>query len=117
MPDAEIGAVVSDYSGELFVVGGILLTGIIGWIGTIIAKRLHEPTRIETLWGRLDLQDKKLEDLNSRVDTAERRAEASGRIIRDLARQWPTSTIPRLNPVDLDALDEDTVPAHWKVKP
>lgn len=117
MPDAEIVGKAADYSGELFVLGGILFTAILGWIGTIIAKRFREPTRIETLWTRLDQQDGKIESLETRVDTAERRAGASGRIIRDLARQWPSSNVPRLNPVDLDVLDEDTVPAHWRVKP
>lgn len=114
---AETALRVTDYSGELFVLGGIALAAVLGWVGTIIAKRLREPTRIETLWGRLDLQDTKIHELGERVDTAERRAGASGRIIRDLARQWPSTTVPRLNPVDIDALDENTVPAHWRVKP
>lgn len=117
MPDAETVGTVADFSGELFTLGGIVLVGILGWIGTIITKRLREPTRIETLWGRLDSQDKKIDELGTRVDTAERKAGASGRIIRDLARQWPLTSVPRLNPSDLDVLDEDTVPAHWRVKP
>lgn len=114
---AEPVVAVADYSGELFTLGGIALVAVLGWVGTIIAKRLREPTRIETLWGRLDSQDKKIDDLGNRVDVAERRAGASGRIIRDLARQWPSTQVPRLNPVDLDELDEDTVPAHWRLKP
>lgn len=124
MPNAaEAATVVADYSGELFTLGGIALVAVLGWVGTIIAKRLREPTRIETLWLRLDSQDAKIHaqdermgELNTRIDTAERRAGASGRIIRDLARQWPSTTVPRLNPVDIDELDEDTVPAHWRVK-
>ncbi len=114
-----IGA-AADYTGELFVLGGIILTGILGWIGTIVQKRFREPTRIETLWGRIDAQDVKINGLETRVDTAERVAGASGRVIRDLGRQWPGDHTPRLNPADLDILDsvdENTIPPHWKVKP
>lgn len=116
LADAVERTIVADYTGELFVLGGIVLTGALGWVGTIIAKRFREPTRIETLWSRLDAQDARIEDLGDRLDSAERVAAASGRVIRDLARQWPESSIPRLNPSDLDAL-EDTIPSHWRRKP
>jgi hypothetical protein len=105
-----------DYAGEFFVIGGILLTGVLGWIGTIIAKRVRTPTPIDKLWQRLDAQDARIMIMEGKLDTAERRAGASVRIIRDLARQWPNQNIPRLNPSDIDIL-EDTIPDHWKVKP
>lgn len=123
----------TDYVGELFVVGGIVLSGVIGWITTIIVKKMREPTRIETMWGRIDAltaiihgdpNDEAKPGLVTRLDRAERRAEAAerkvgvmGRVMRDLARQWPMQHVPRLNPSDLDELDEDTVPTHWRVKP
>lgn len=107
----------ADYTGELFVLSGIVLTGILGWIGTIITKRFREPTRIETLWSRLDAQDTKIGTLTDRLDLSDRRNGASSRIIRDLARQWPQESIPRLNPADIEVLEADTIPPHWKVKP
>lgn len=114
----------TDYTGELFVIGGIVLTAILGWISAIIVKKMREPTRIETLWGRIDIlttevygDGKGIPGLKVRVESAERRAAAGSRIIVDLARQWPSSTPPRLNPTDIDVLDENTIPKHWKVKP
>lgn len=106
-----------NYMGELFILGGIFLTGILAWISAIIAKRVREPTRIETLWTRLDAQDVKIETLTTRVAGAERRGDAAVGVVRDLVRQWPHGHIPRLNPVEIDELDEDTIPADWRVKP
>lgn len=112
-------SVTTNYTGELFILAGIGLTAILGWIGGAIVKKLREPTRIETLWNRLDTQDGKINALETRVNTAERVAGASGRVIRDLARQWPADHVPRLNPSDLDILDEDTIPSDhpWRMKP
>lgn len=121
---AEQGSAGPDYVGELFVLGGIALTAIGGWIASIIVKKMREPVRIETLWSRLDAQDAKIgkqdveiADLRSTVGNTQRVAKAGSRIIRDLARQWPSGHIPRLNPEDIAELEEDTVPTHWKVKP
>lgn len=114
-----------DYVGELFVIGGIVLTGVLGWVGSIILKKLREPTRIETLWSRLDAQDDKIADQNNKIadqdvkiGTLVRKSAAAGRVIRDLARQW-VGDKPRLNPDDLAELDEDTIPTDhpWRVKP
>lgn len=120
--EASTGA---DYIGELFVIGGILLTAIAGWITSIIVKKMREPTRIETMWGRIDSLTTTIHGdgttehpgLVARVEHAERKAGAAGRVIRDLARQWPMQHVPRLNPSDLDELDENTVPTHWRVRP
>lgn len=106
-----------EYVNELLTIAGLVLVAILGWVGTMVTKKLREPTRIETLWARLDTQDKKIESLDGRVDVAERKSGAASRIVRDLARQWPHEHVPRLNPSDLDELDEDTIPAHWKAKP
>jgi hypothetical protein len=114
-----------DFTGELFVLGGILLTALLGWIGTFIVKRLREPTRIESLWDRVDVltkeiygdEETKTLGLKRRLETAERRDATKGRVIRALTRQWPTGTVPYLNPDDILDLEEDTIPAHWKVKP
>lgn len=113
----EPAEVVRTYAGELFILGGIALTAVLGWIGTILAKKYREPIRIETLWSRLDAQDAKIDALEERLDASERRDAAKGRIIRTLARQWPGEHVPRLNPDDIDQLEEDTIPSHWKVKP
>ena len=110
---------------HLIFVGGIILTALLGWVGTVIAKRLREPTRIETLWPRLDNQDTKIDAQGTEIEAmrataskAVRRADAAVGVVRDLVRQWPHGHIPRLNPVDLDELDEeDAIPAEWRVKP
>lgn len=115
----------NDYTGELFVLGGIALTAVLGWIGSVVVKRLREPTRIETLWTRLDELTKEIYGdeesgslgLKRRLENTERRDATKARVIRALARQWPQDEIPFLNPDDLNDLEEDTIPAHWKVKP
>lgn len=115
-----------DYVGELFVLGGIVLAAMLGWVGTILIKRIREPTRIETLWERIDGMTKTIygdpEDaakpgLLFRMEKSERRDAAKSRIIRDLAGQWPYDRVPRLNPNDIAELEEDTLPEHWRVKP
>ncbi len=117
----------ADYTGELFVLGGIALTAILGWIGSILVKRFREPTRIETLWDRVDKlhkmvygdEEAKTPGLLERMERSERRDASKGRIIRSLARQWPSEHVPRLNPDELADLDEDTLEmGHpWRVRP
>lgn len=119
--------IVQDYAGEAFVLGGIAITAVVGAIATILVKRLREPTRVETLWERVDSltkmvygdEEKDEPGLVRRMEKTERRDAAKGRIIRTLARQWPSGHIPRLNPDDLAELDEDTVPTDhpWRIKP
>lgn len=118
---------VADYTGELFVLGGIVLTAVLGWVGSLLVKRFREPTRIETLWERLDALtkavygDEKTKDpgLLVRMENAERRDASKGRIIRALSRQWPLDHVPRLPPEDLADLDEETMPLDhpWRSKP
>jgi hypothetical protein len=122
-PAAETGG-TTDLTGEAFTLGGVILVALIGWLSAVIVKKLREPTRIETLWMRLDKlttevygDGKDNPGLLVRLDATEHRSAAASRVIRDLARQWPSDHVPRLNPDDLSALDEDTVPTHWKVKP
>lgn len=121
-------ATATDYTGELFILGGIVLTGIVGWVGSIIIKRLREPTRIETLWERIDSLTKTIHGVEgdptkigllARMELTERRDLSKGRIIRALARQWPSGNAPHLNPDDLAELDEATLPIdhEWRVKP
>lgn len=120
-------APVADYTGELFVLAGIVVAAILGWIGNLLVKRFREPTRIETLWDRVDKLHKMVygdEDANvtgllERMERSERRDASKGRIIRSLARQWPADHVPRLNPDDLADLDEETMPLDhpWRVRP
>lgn len=118
-----------DYTGELFVLGGIALTGILGWVGSIIVKRVKGRASEPEMWARLDALSlevyggrdsagKQQPGLRDRLETTERKASAAGRVIRDIARQW-TGAAPRLNPSDLDELDEETIPLDhpWRVKP
>lgn len=118
---------IQNYAGEAFILGGIALTAILGWVSTILIKKMREPTRIETLWERVDKltkmvygdEEKEEPGLVRRMELSERRDAAKGRVIRSLARQWPSGHVPRLNPDDLAELDEDTVPTDhpWRVKP
>jgi hypothetical protein len=110
--EAGADAASNDYVGELWILAGIGLTAVLGWIGGIIAKKMREPVRIESLWTRLDEQDKRIESLGKRLDASEQRDAAKGRIIRALARQWPGGNVPRLNPDDIAELEEDTLPDH-----
>lgn len=116
----------NDYVGELFVLGGIVLTGILGLVTGAVVKKLRDPVRYETLWQRVDSltkmvygdEEKDEPGLVRRMEATERRDRAKGRVIRDLARQW-RGEAPRLNPSDLDELDEDTLPNNhtWRMKP
>lgn len=120
-------ATIQNYAGEAFILGGIALTAVLGWVSTVLLKKLREPTRVETLWERVDSltkmvygdEEKDEPGLVRRMEKTERRDAAKGRIIRTLARQWPSGHVPRLNPDDLAELDEDTVPTDhpWRVKP
>lgn len=118
-----------DYTGELFVLGGIALAAVLGWIGSIIVKRVKGRASEPEMWRRLDelslevyggrdSEGRQQPGLRDRLETTERQARAAGRVIRDVARQW-TGTPPRLNPADLAELDEDTIPLDhpWRVKP
>lgn len=116
---------MTDYTAELFILGGIVLTAVLGWVGSLIVKRFREPTRIETLWVRLDELTKEIygdqstgaPGLKLRLEHTERRDASKGRIIRALVRQWPGDDIPHLNPADMQDLEDDTIPMHWKVTP
>ena len=109
-------------TGALWTIGGIALAAILGWIGTLLVKRMREPTRIESLWDRLDKLTKEIYGdeeagtigLKRRLENTERRDAAKARVIRDLSQQWPQNNIPKLNPMDLDDLEEGTVPLHWR---
>lgn len=124
---------MNDFTGELFVLGGIALAAILGWIGSILVKRSREPVAISTMWTQIatltatiygDPDDPNSHGLLGRVtsaearaESAERRASASGRVIVDLARQWEGDR-PRLNPTDLDELVAIIPETHpWRMKP
>lgn len=109
---------LGEYAGALIAAGSIIAVALLGMVGTLVAKRMREPTRIETLWERLDQQDVRIKALEDRADVAERRDRAKGRVIRALARQW-TGPTPHLDPLDLIEIDEDTLASHhpWRVKP
>lgn len=118
-------------SGLLFTFGGIILTALLGWVGTIIARRIRGQRASEPeMWKRLDelsfivyggRDDEGNEQLGllRRMEITERRDRVKGYIIRSLVRQWPSDHVPRLDPGYLDDLDEDTLPLDhpWRVKP
>ena len=125
IPSSAIGSLANDYTGELIVAGCTVAVAVLGWIASIILKRLREPTRIESLWTRVDDLTKEIwgdaekntPGLKVRVEQAERRDAAKGKIIRSLARQWPGEHTPKLDPDLLAELDKGLLPEHWYVKP
>lgn len=116
-----------DYTGQAFILLGIALTAILGWVGSILVKRMREPVSVATMLERLDALTKevygdektKTPGLREEIGEARRVGAAMGRIIASLARQWPGDHVPRLNPDDLAELDEDTLPVNhpWRVRP
>lgn len=124
---AAIAAGASDTptSSQIFFVAGTLAVALIYAIGAVLVKKFREPTRIEALWERLDLleekgreRDAEMQGMRTAVTRAVRRGDAAVGVVRDLVRQWPHGHVPRLNPVDIDELDEeDAIPESWKVKP
>lgn len=121
----------TDYTGELFILGGIALTALLGWVGTVIARRVRGRASEPEMWRRLDElslevyggKDKDGHEqpgLKVRLERSERRDIVKGYILRALVRQWPTSApIPRLDPGYLSELDEDILPLdhEWRIRP
>ena len=116
-----LSAMQGDYTGELFILGGIALTAILGWIGSIIAKRVKARATEPEMWRRLDelslevyggrdKDGKEQPGLKARLEGAERRDVVKAYIIRQLVRQWPSEEPPKLDPGYLSELDEDTLP-------
>jgi len=114
---------------------GILWTGALGAIialigaaATILVKRVRgrasEPEMWEkiqqlstTVYGGRDKDGREVVGLIEQLGDMNRRNAAQARVIRALSRQWPKTHVPRLDPSDIAELEEDTIPAHWKVKP
>lgn len=72
--------------------------------------------RLETAWARLDSLEeqsraraKEYDDLTHRM---RERDSAFARIFRAIAKQWPHSRGPDIDPLDLSIV-EDTIPATW----
>jgi len=75
-------------------------------VETQLAKAWDSIDKLEK--GKIE-QDTKLEDLEKRET---RRTGAITRILRDIAKQWPNSDGPNLNPADIDEISE-TIPSAW----
>lgn len=115
-------------TGILWTAGAMVIVGILGAIGTVVVKRLRgrasEPEMWEkiqelsvTVYGGRDKTGHDVVGLIEQLGNVQRRNAAQARIIRALSQQWPESDVPRLDPSDILELEEDTIPAHWKVKP
>lgn len=111
-----------DITGELFVAGGIILTAALGWIGTVIARRVRGRSSEPEMWRRLDELSLEVyggkdadgverKGLKAEMEEARRLNRAQGFIIRALVRQWPDDGVPLLDPNYLAEIDEDTIPA------
>lgn len=127
-----------DLTGELFTLLGILLVAVLGWVGTIIVRRVRGNRATEPeMWRRLDElsltvyggRDKEghevpglqreLADTRVALASVQDIAAAQGRIITAVVKQSPEGFVPRLNPADLEKVDEHTIPSDspWRVKP
>lgn len=115
-------------TGILWTGASLAIVAIIGALGTVLVKRARsrasEPEMWEkiqelsiTVYGGRDKQGREIVGLIEQLGNVNRRNAAQARVIRALSRQWPESMTPRLDPNDILELEEDTIPAHWKVKP
>lgn len=121
--------------GALYTLAGTVLLAIITLIGNVIVKRLRQRASEPEMWQRLDdltriiygdaeAKDpgllRRVANAEGQADLADKKARATGHIVRDLARQWPADAPrPKLNPDDLSQLDAAFLPAThpWRVKP
>lgn len=114
--------------GILWTAAGAAVVALIGTLGTIVVKRARgrasEPEMWEKIqelstvvYGGRDKAGKEVIGLIEQLGNVNRRNAAQARVIRALSRQWPETNVPRLDPSDILELEEDTIPAHWKVKP
>lgn len=119
-----------ELTGVMWTAVSVLGVAVLGIIGNFIVKRVRPRASEPEMWKRLDQlsvemyggedeHGKTVVGLRQRVEVAERRFDAAGRVIRDLARQWPHTHTPRLNPADLDLLDERTLELDhpWRTRP
>lgn len=98
------------------IVAIIMVTG--GGIWAIVNRRGGDKTRLKVpppptwpeMWARMEAQDSKIEQLESRIEVRDR---AFTNILADAAKQWPKDAPgPTFDQADLDALG-DTIPASW----
>jgi hypothetical protein len=117
-----------ELTGVIWTTSGVIVVAVIGAIGSVLVKRFRsrasEPEMWEkiqelsvTVYGGRDKSGHEVPGLIEQLGNVNRRNAAQARVIRALSRQWPDSIVPRLDPNDILELEEDTIPAHWKVKP
>ncbi len=112
----------ADYTGAVVTVGGIILVALAGSVFAWIFRRTGEGARASDLWKRVDeltavvYGDDDSPGLIREMADVKRQAAAQGRVISAIARQAPEGFIPRLDPNDLDEIDETTMPADhpWR---
>lgn len=117
-----------ELTGVLWTAGGLVVVAILGIIGNVLVKRYRNRASEPEMWKELrklqvtvyggfdDESQREIVGLTEQLSDVRRRNAAAGRVIRALSRQWPENHVPRLDPDDILEL-EDTIPAHWKVKP
>jgi hypothetical protein len=66
-------------------------------------------SQLESAWTRIDAMEGLVHDLEKRES---RRTNAITRILRDIAKQWPDTDGPKLNPIDIAEIEE-TIPSAW----
>lgn len=58
--------------------------------------------------------DERIDELEAALNLKSRMLSAAMRVVRALVTQWPGEPYPRLDPTDVEALDDHTIPSHWK---
>lgn len=121
-------------TGAIYTLAVTIIVTILGYVGNVLVKRVRGRASEPDMWARIDdltktiYGDVKEEDpgllrrvavAESRADAADRKAAATGRLVRELARQWPGDLSPRLNPDDLAELDHEFIPPDhpWRIPP
>lgn len=119
--------------GVLWTAFGLVVVTVIGVIGNALVKRMRTRATEPEMWDQLNhltmviygnpvTKDPgllyRVSEAESRAGSADRKAKATGHLVRDLSRQWKGDP-PRLNPNDLAELDVEYIPAEhpWRQKP
>lgn len=78
---------------------------------TALDARIDERVakQLDGAWGEIDRLKTAVAEL---LEKDRLKSSAFARILRAIARQWPTEHGPDLDPSDI-ALIEDTIPPHW----